>query len=161
MREGWGRDESRAISGLVAGMAVHYAGCCHPLPGDPIVGIVTTGKGVTIHINDCPTLETFAATPERFIDVDWESARDAGGQGDRHVGRISVIAANENGVLSNLANAVARHEGGVSTLKIVNRQQDFMEVLMDVEVRDLRHLGIVIAGLRAVSGITQVERAQA
>jgi GTP pyrophosphokinase len=160
-REGWGRDQSRAISGLVAGMAVHYAGCCHPLPGDPIVGIVTTGKGVTIHTNDCPTLETFAATPERFIDVDWESARDAGSPGDRHVGRISVIAANENGVLSNLANAVARHEGGVSTLKIVNRQQDFMEVLMDVEVRDLRHLGIVIAGLRAVSGITQVERAQA
>ena len=60
---------------------------------------------------------------------------------ERHVGRISVIAANENGVLSNLANAVARHDGGVSTLKIVNRQQDFMEVLMDVDVRDLRHLG--------------------
>jgi GTP pyrophosphokinase len=142
-------------------MAVHYAGCCHPLPGDPIVGIVTTGKGVTIHTNDCPTLESFAATPERFIDVDWDAARDAGGKMDRHVGRISVIAGNENGVLSNLANAVARHEGGVSTLKIVNRQQDFMEVLMDVEVRDLRHLGVVIAALRAVSGITQVERAQA
>jgi GTP pyrophosphokinase len=156
-----GRDDSRAIKGLVAGMAVHYAGCCHPLPGDPIVGIVTTGKGVTIHTNDCPTLESFAATPERFIDVDWDAARDAGGKMDRHVGRISVIAGNENGVLSNLANAVARHEGGVSTLKIVNRQQDFMEVLMDVEVRDLRHLGVVIAALRAVSGITQVERAQA
>jgi GTP pyrophosphokinase len=156
-----GRDDSRGITGLVAGMAVHYAGCCHPLPGDPIVGIVTTGKGVTIHTSDCPTLETFAATPERFIDVDWDAARNAGGQPDRHLGRISVIAGNENGVLSNLANAVARHDGGVSTLKIVNRQQDFMEVLMDVEVRDLRHLGIVIAGLRAVSGITQVERAQA
>jgi guanosine-3',5'-bis(diphosphate) 3'-pyrophosphohydrolase len=156
-----GRDDSRGITGLVAGMSVHYAGCCHPLPGDPIVGIVTTGKGVTIHTNDCPTLESFAATPERFIDVDWDAARNAGGPDDRHVGRISVIAANENGVLSNLANAVARHDGGVSTLKIVNRQQDFMEVLMDVEVRDLRHLGIVIAGLRAVSGITQVERAQA
>jgi GTP pyrophosphokinase len=155
------RDDSRAITGLVAGMAVHYAGCCHPLPGDPIVGIVTTGKGVTIHTNDCPTLESFAATPERFIDVDWDAARHAGGPMDRHVGRISVIAANENGVLSNMANAVARHDGGVSTLKIVNRQQDFMEVLMDVEVRDLRHLAVVIAALRAVSGITQVERAQA
>ena len=156
-----GHDDARAITGLVAGMAVHYAGCCHPLPGDAIVGIVTTGKGVTIHTSECPTLETFAATPERFIDVDWEAAREAGGKMERHLGRISVIAANENGVLSNLANAVARHEGGVSTLKIVNRQQDFMEVLMDVEVRDVRHLGIVIAALRAVSGITQVERAQA
>jgi GTP pyrophosphokinase len=156
-----GHDDARAITGLVAGMAVHYAGCCHPLPGDAIVGIVTTGKGVTIHTSECPTLESFAATPERFIDVDWDAAHDAGGKTERHVGRISVIAGNENGILSNLANAVARHEGGVSTLKIVNRQQDFMEVLMDVEVRDLRHLGIVIAALRAVSGITQVERAQA
>ncbi len=156
-----GHDDTRAITGLVAGMAVHYAGCCHPLPGDGIVGIVTTGKGVTIHTKECPTLETFAATPERFIDVDWEAAREAAGKTERHVGRISVIAGNENGILSNLANAVARHEGGVSTLKIVNRQQDFMEILMDVEVRDLRHLGTVIAALRAVTGITQVERAQA
>ena len=68
-----GRDGSMPISGLVTGMAVHYAGCCHPVPGDRIVGIVTTGKGVTIHVKDCQTLESFAATPERFIDVGWDS----------------------------------------------------------------------------------------
>ena len=62
------------VSGLVPGMAIHYAGCCHPVPGDPIVGVVATGKGVTIHTRDCPTLESFAATPERFIDVEWEAA---------------------------------------------------------------------------------------
>ena len=66
------RESGMAVTGLVAGMAVHYAGCCHPLPGDRIVGIVTTGKGVTIHTRECPTLESFAATPERFIDVDWD-----------------------------------------------------------------------------------------
>ena len=71
------------ITGLVAGMAVHYAGCCHPLPGDRIVGIVTTGKGVTIHTKDCQTLESFAATPERFIDVDWDSGRLAQRQAGR------------------------------------------------------------------------------
>ncbi len=53
-------------------MVVNYAGCCHPLPGDPIVGIVTTGKGVTVHAKSCQTLESFAATPERFIDIGWE-----------------------------------------------------------------------------------------
>jgi len=72
-----------------------------------------------------------------------------------------VIANNEPQALANLTNAVARHEGSVTNLKIVNRQQDFMEILVDVEVRDLRHLSTVIAGLRAVSGVTQVERAQA
>jgi GTP pyrophosphokinase len=153
------RESGMAVTGLVAGMAVHYAGCCHPLPGDRIVGIVTTGKGVTIHTRDCPTLESFAATPERFIDVDWDYP--SGGRGEAsHTGRISVIAGNEPATLANLTNAISRHEGSVANLKIVNRQQDFMEVLVDVEVRDVRHLANVIAGLRAVKGFTQVERAQ-
>jgi GTP pyrophosphokinase len=162
------RDSGMAITGLVSGMAVHYAGCCHPLPGDPIVGIVTTGKGVTIHTKRCSTLDSFAATPERFIDVDWDYAASVAqgsgagrGKGDTHTGRISVIATNEPTTLANLTNAVARQEGGVTNLKIVNRQQDFVEILVDVEVRDLRHLSMVIAGLRAVSGLTQVERAHA
>ena len=60
------------IRGLIPGMAVHFAGCCHPLPGDRIVGIVTTGKGVTIHTIDCETLESFADTPERWLDVAWD-----------------------------------------------------------------------------------------
>jgi len=153
------RDSAMAVTGLVAGMAIHYAGCCHPLPGDRIVGIVTTGKGVTLHTSDCPTLESFAATPERFIDVDWDYAATRNSAAS-HTGRISVIAANESASLGNLANAVSRHDGSVTNLKIMNRQQDFMEILVDVDVRDARHLGNVIAGLRAVKGITQVERAQ-
>jgi GTP pyrophosphokinase len=157
------RETGMGLTGLVAGMAVHYAGCCHPLPGDRITGIVANGKGVTIHARDCPTLETFAATPERFIDVDWDypvSSRERGGA-PLHIGRISVIAANEPGTLASLTNAVAKQEGAIANLKIVNRQQDFFEALVDVEVRDTRHLATVIAGLRAASGITQVERARA
>jgi GTP pyrophosphokinase len=139
-------------------MAVHYAGCCHPLPGDQIVGIVTTGKGVTIHTKGCQTLESFAATPERFIDVDWDAdAPDSG----VHTGRISVIAAHEPGALAGVANAVSKHDGSVTNIKIVNRQADFFEILVDVEVRDLRHLSNVIAGLRAVAGVTEVARARA
>lgn len=152
------RDGSLPISGLVSGMAVHYAGCCQPLPGDRIVGIVTTGKGVTIHTQGCQTLESFAATPERFIDVDWDSDAPANAV---HTGRISVIAAHEPGALAGVANAVAKHEGSVTNLKIVNRQADFFEILVDVEVRDLRHLSTVIAGLRAMSGVTEVQRARA
>jgi GTP pyrophosphokinase len=155
------RDSGMAVTGLVAGMAVHYAGCCHPLPGDRIVGIVTTGKGVTIHTKDCPTLESFAATPERFIDVDWDRSAVGQAANAAHTGRISVIAANEPTALAQLTNAVARHDGSVTNIKITNRQQDFMEIMVDVEVKDLRHLSMVIAGLRAVGGFTQVERAQA
>ena len=150
------------ITGLVPGMAIAYAGCCHPLAGDRIVGIVTTGKGVTIHTRDCPTLETFSATPERFIDVDWDASayHPQKGDLDGHVGRVSVIAHNQPTALASVTNAIAKQDGSVTNLKIVNRQADFFEMLVDVEVRDLRHLSNVIAGLRAASGIHQVERAR-
>ena len=70
-------------------------------------------------------------------------------------------AANEPATLANLTNAIAKQEGAVTNLKIQNRQADFLEVLVDVDVRDLKHLSNVIAGLRAAPGITQVERARA
>ncbi len=155
-------DAGMPITGLVAGMDVHYAGCCHPLPGDKIVGIVATGKGVTVHTKDCATLETFAATPERFIDVDWDTTTIARSdrKSGRFVGRVSVIASNNSSALAALTNAVAKQDGAISNLKVVHRQQDFFEALVDVEVRDVRHLGQVIAGLRGATGIAQVERAK-
>jgi GTP pyrophosphokinase len=153
-------DATQPLTGLVSGMDVHYAGCCHPLPGDKIVGIVATGKGVTVHTKDCATLETFAATPERFIDVDW-NLDNLNRPGDKSfIGRVSVISNNSPSALANLANAVAKQEGAIANLKIVHRQQDFFEALVDVEVKDLRHLGQVIAGLRGAPGIAQVERAK-
>ena len=157
-------DSGMPVTGLVPGMAYHYAGCCHPVPGDDIVGIVTTGKGVTIHGRDCQTLEGFAATPERFIDVDWnyETVAKSGPDGKipGHTARISVIAANEPASLANLTNATAKTEAAVVNLKIVNRQLDFVEILLDVDVRDTLHLSKVIAGLRGVAGVKGVERAK-
>ena len=165
-RAGVRPDPGMPITGLVPGMAYHFAGCCHPVPGDEIVGIIATGKGVTIHARECQTLEGFAATPERFIDVDWNYEVLAKGQPNGkhqpgHTARISVISDNEDAALANLTNAIAKQEGAIANLKIVNRQQDFMEALVDVEVRDVSHLSKVIAGLRGVNGVKGVERAKA
>ena len=156
-------DMDMPVTGLVPGMAYAFAGCCHPVPGDEIVGIVTTGKGVTIHEHACQTLTAFAATPERFIDVEWnyEAVGKGGGalKGSAHTARISAIAANEQGALADISNAVAKQEGAISNLKIINRQQDFMEALIDVEVRDLAHLAKVLVGLRGLKAIKGAERA--
>src|SRR5690606_6439069 len=107
-----GKDKRSAIPirGLIPGMAVHYAGCCHPLPGDRIVGIVTTGKGVTIHTIDCDTLASFADTPERWIDVAWETAGDSDGR----VGRVALVVANEPGSLGALSTVIARNAGNIT-----------------------------------------------
>ncbi len=157
-------DHGMPVTGLVPGMAFSFAGCCHPVPGDEIVGIVATGKGVTIHGRDCQTLAGFAATPERFIDVDWNyEVLNKGGPNGKppgHTARISIVTGNDPGALAVLTNAIAKQDGAVANLKIVNRQSDFMETMVDVDVRDLQHLAKVVAGLRGANGIQSVERAK-
>ncbi len=150
------RTPAMSIKGLIPGMAIHYAGCCHPLPGDRIVGIVTTGKGVTIHTIDCDTLAGFADQPERWLDVAW----DAQAEEAPRIGRIAVVLANEQGSLSALSTVIARNHGNITNLKITNRTAQFWEMLVDIEVRDLKHLTNIIAALRATPAINSVERAR-
>jgi len=147
-----------AIRGLIPGMAVHFARCCHPLPGDRIVGIITTGKGVTIHTIDCATLESFSDSPERWIDVGWDSVGD--GEGGVYTGRLKITVANQPGSLSSLSTVIARHEGNISNLRIVNRSMDFFDMVIDVEVSDVKHLADITAALRATPAINAVERAR-
>jgi GTP diphosphokinase / guanosine-3',5'-bis(diphosphate) 3'-diphosphatase len=145
------------IRGLIPGMAVHFAGCCHPLPGDRIVGIVTTGKGVTIHTIDCETLDSFAETPERWLDVAWNQMGDGEGA---HVGRINVTLGNEPGSLGALTTIIGKSGGNITNLKITNRSTDFFEIIVDIEVGDVRHLANIIAALRATPAINSVDRAR-
>src|SRR5579863_731967 len=155
-RKNAGKDHAVSIRGLIPGMALHFAGCCHPLPGDRIVGIVTTGKGVTIHTIDCDTLETYNDEPERWIDVAWSSDEaDA-----IHVGRINVTIANEPGNLGSLTTTIGKQGGNISNLKITNRSTDFFEIMVDIQVADVKQLSTIIAALRATPVINSVERAR-
>ncbi|PHQ71477.1 MAG: bifunctional (p)ppGpp synthetase/guanosine-3',5'-bis(diphosphate) 3'-pyrophosphohydrolase [Sneathiella sp.] len=144
------------IRGLIPGMAMHLAGCCHPLPGDRIVGIVSTGRGVTIHTIDCDTLEQFSEVPERWLDVSWDAENQ---EGASPVGRISVIMANEPGALSSITSTIASNNGNINNLRISNRSQDFFEMLVDIQVQDVRHLTNIIAALRADPVVSSVDRA--
>ncbi|MCW9035332.1 MAG: bifunctional (p)ppGpp synthetase/guanosine-3',5'-bis(diphosphate) 3'-pyrophosphohydrolase [Rhodospirillales bacterium] len=151
-------DEDKvAITGLIPGMAVHYAGCCHPLPGDRIVGIITTGKGVTIHTIDCDTLGSFGDQPERWLDVAWDRELKIAMP---HIGRINVTVLNEPGSLGTLSMAIAKSHGNINNLKITNRSQEFFDLMVDVEVEDVKHLTDIIAALRAMPAINSVARAR-
>lgn len=145
------------IQGLIPGMAMHFAGCCHPLPGDRIVGIVTTGRGVTVHTIDCDTLEGYGDEPERWLDLAWDRGE---AQHDLHVGRVHVTVANAPGSLGDLSTMIAKNDGNISNLKIINRSTDFFDMLIDVEVRDVKHLTDIIAALRASPAVNSVERAK-
>ena len=144
------------LKGLIPGMAVHFAKCCHPLPGERIVGIVTTGKGVTVHTIDCETLEVFQPMPERWLDVAWDMDQ----AGESHIGRLGVILTNEPGSLGSLTSTIGKYGGNIINLKITDRSTDFFEMLVDVEVSTVRHLTTIMAELRVTPVITSVERAR-
>ncbi|MFO1128824.1 MAG: bifunctional (p)ppGpp synthetase/guanosine-3',5'-bis(diphosphate) 3'-pyrophosphohydrolase [Rhodospirillales bacterium] len=145
------------IQGLIPGMAVHYAACCHPLPGDRIIGLVTTGKGITIHTIDCQTLSLFTEQPERWIDVAWNEEADAQ---QVYVGRIVVIIVNEPGSLSSLTSVIAKSGGNITNLRIVSRTTQFFDILVDAEVKNATHLIDVIAALRATPCVHSADRSR-
>ncbi len=147
-------DGPMPIKGLISGMAMHFARCCHPLKGDRIVGIITTGTGVTIHTIDCDTLENFADTPERWLDVSWGDESK-----DLQVGRLLITMANEAGALGTISTVIARNGGDITNFKLKNRTIDFWEMIVDVCVTDTKHLNNVIAALRATPSMISVARA--
>jgi len=158
----WSRSRNDAdkhaipIRGLIPGMAIHYARCCHPLPGDRIVGIVNTGKGVTIHTIDCDQLEQYSDQPERWLDLSWEDDASI----DPHTGRLALVVGNQMGSLSELSTVIAKNLGNITNLKITGRSADFFDMIVDIEVRDVRHLTNIIAALRASNAVNSVERAR-
>ncbi|MBP5399155.1 MAG: bifunctional (p)ppGpp synthetase/guanosine-3',5'-bis(diphosphate) 3'-pyrophosphohydrolase [Alphaproteobacteria bacterium] len=143
------------IEGLVPGMAMHFAGCCHPLPGDRIVGIVTTGKGVAVHTIDCKALEKFANEPERWLNISW-GKQD---QKQIYTGRLKVMLTNEPGSLGEISNIMARYDTNISNLNIVYRTVSYFEIMIDVDVKDVQQLNDIIAALKNCKVVSYVARA--
>ncbi|MGH6953036.1 MAG: RelA/SpoT family protein [Alphaproteobacteria bacterium] len=164
IRLGWTRkgkskdkDKPIPIRGLIPGMAVHYAGCCTPLAGDRIVGIITPEKGVTIHTIDCETLESYAATPERWVEVTWDAeAREH----EPRLGRLNLVVENKPGSLGSISTVIGNNDGNITNLRFTNRAADFFEMTIDIEVRDLAQLTDIIAALRATPVVNSVKRAR-
>ncbi|TAL00463.1 MAG: bifunctional (p)ppGpp synthetase/guanosine-3',5'-bis(diphosphate) 3'-pyrophosphohydrolase [Rhodospirillaceae bacterium] len=148
--------EAIPIRGLTTGMALHLAECCHPLPGDRIIGIASEGRGVEVHTIDCERLESHTDTPDRWIDLAWDTDQDK----DVHIGSIKLVVANEPGSLGALSMVIARNNGNISNLKFTKRSRDFFEIAVDIEVRGVKHLTNIIAALRATPVINSVERAR-
>ncbi len=150
-----GFDATVSIKGLIPGMAVHYAGCCHPLPGDKIVGIVMTGRGVTIHTFDCDNLNNFLDEPERWIDVSWDIPEEGKRQ---HLGRLKIILANQQGALATLTSIVSGNKANIANMRFTTRSEDYFDILIDLEVKDTEQLYNIMGAMRASSFVHSVER---
>ncbi len=148
------KDSAISIKGLISGMAVHFAGCCHPLPGDIIVGIVKTGKGVAIHTSDCDIVKSFTEV-DRLLDLSWGENLTLD---DKFVGRLKATFINKQGALSAFSTAISKQNGNIVNLKIINRTLNFWDIIIDIDVRNVEHLNVIIARLRTLPITNFIER---
>lgn len=145
--------ESMKIKGVISGMAIHYAHCCHPLPGERIVGIVTSGKGITVHAIDCFALEKFNDMPEVWLEISWDREGES-----IHKGSLVTVLSNEPGSLADVTKIISLNEGNISNIQVVSRDLDFYKFNIDLEVRNLSHLNQIIAAIRLSHFVESVQR---
>ncbi len=150
-----GKQHSLNIKGLTPSMAVHRGACCHPLPGERILGIVTTGKGITVHRVDCQNLEKFSSMPELWVDIEWE--RDAPTAASA---RLEAVITNERGSLAAVTSLISDHGGNITNIQLTSRTVDFFTFATDIEVKDIRHMTEIVAAMQASPFIESVERAK-
>ncbi|MEZ5910414.1 MAG: bifunctional (p)ppGpp synthetase/guanosine-3',5'-bis(diphosphate) 3'-pyrophosphohydrolase [Hyphomicrobiaceae bacterium] len=125
------------------------------VPGDRIVGIMTPGTGIRIYPIHSPKLTEYDEQPERWIDVTWDIDENSM---DRFPARITVSAKNEPGSLAQIAQVIGEAGGNIDNLRMVERGADYTEMMIELEVWDLKHLNEIIAGLRAKPMVNRVER---
>ena len=135
------------------GLAVHLAKCCHPLPGDRIVGIVTTGKGITVHTKSCSTLTKFVEIPELWLEVEWPRNNLA-----RYAGRICAVILNEPGALAALCTVIGQQAGNITQIQLTERNLNFFTFILDIDVKNLEHIQSIVAVLRSNKYIESVDR---
>ena len=136
-------------------MSYHLAGCCSPLLGDNIVGIVTAGMGVSVHTVECETLTSYSDSPERWLDIAWENSSNLEQQS---TSRIKVVLQNQPGSLGKVTSIIAKNNGNISNINFSTRKKDFFEIIIDIEVRDVGHLSNIIAALRLIAEVSSLNR---
>jgi GTP diphosphokinase / guanosine-3',5'-bis(diphosphate) 3'-diphosphatase len=126
------------------------------VPGDRIVGILTPGQGITIYPIHAEALKAFDEELERWIDVTWDIDED---NPQRFPARISLTVLNEPGSLAQVATVIGEANGNIDNIKMTNSVPDYTEMLIDLEVWDLKHLNDIIAGLKAKDVVSRAVRA--
>ena len=149
------KDRGISIKGLKPGVAIHMGECCHPLFGERIVGLMTEGKGITVHTLDCVILERYTDNPELWVDLTWNKKSS-----ENNIGRINVTITNKRGSLNTLTQIIADFGGNITNFLINQRSDDFFQLSLDIEVNDAKHLNEIITGLRTNLSIYEVNRAK-
>lgn len=142
--------EPVSIRGLTPGIAYSLSDCCHPVPGDRIVGVRRTGLPIEVHTIDCRSLEV--EQDDDWVDLAWDSKSKGG------TARLSVIVKNQPGALAAVANVFGATKANILNLQLVNREGPFHTDIIDLEVNDAQHLNRILSALRALDAVVQADR---
>jgi GTP pyrophosphokinase len=134
------------------GMAVQFAKCCSPIPGDPIIGVIKSGQGLVVHTHDCPTLRRGHSSSEQWLDMAW----------DKNINRlfevsIKLLVANQRGVLAKVAAAIAEAESNIENVNFAN-EGEYTALHFTLEVNNRLHLANIMRGLRKIPEVVRIIR---
>lgn len=130
-----------------------FANCCHPVPGDDIIGYLSSGKGIVVHREECPNVVELRKAPERSVAIGWD--RDV--QGDYRA-ELRIEAINRPGVLATLAAAIAAADSNIENVEYVERDVSAATLLFTMEVKNRKHLADVIRRVRRTGVVSGAYR---
>ncbi len=149
--------EANGTSGVVTilgteGMAIQFAKCCRPIPGDPIIGVIKPGQGLIVHTHDCPSLRKGRTGTEEWLDVAW----------DKNINKlfevsIKLIVANQRGVLAKVAASIAEAESNIENVHFSN-EGEYTALYFTLQVNNRVHLANVMRNLRRISEVVRITR---
>lgn len=132
---------------------ISFGNCCHPIPGDDIVGYLSAGKGVVVHQTGCRNLPEYRKTPERLVPIDWDRQLE----GDFRV-MLRVVVMNKPGVLAGVAAAIAQAQSNIAHVEYAERDLAAAVLLFTIEVHDRKHLADVMRRVRRSDVVHSVQR---
>ena len=144
------RSEGIVIKG-VDDVLVRFAGCCNPVPGDPIVGYISRGRGITVHTSDCKSVANME--PERLVPVYWE-----GHEGKPYPARIHVLVRNVKGVMGKVSSLLADHDVNIDSGSLRSLVDGKTEITLTIEVHDAAHLYQTLQALQKLDVVLEVNR---
>ncbi|RMH31442.1 MAG: bifunctional (p)ppGpp synthetase/guanosine-3',5'-bis(diphosphate) 3'-pyrophosphohydrolase [Nitrospirae bacterium] len=127
--------------------------CCHPLPGDPIMGYITRGRGLTIHAIGCPNLRALEWDRNRLVDVEWDPNIEG-----THSVKLAVITLDRTGVLADISSAISNARANIARAEISTREDRKAVLDFVVEVRDLEHVERLLNAIQQVDGVITAKR---
>ncbi len=137
----------------VDNILIRFAKCCHPVPGDDIIGYITRGRGVTIHRIECPNLKNFSQEEERFINAEWYETED-----NYFPVNIKIVSVDRKSLISDISMIISNYKAAIKYINGVANKNNIAIIHLTIEVSTLEHLKEIMARLRSLKAVKEVKR---